>query len=93
MDENKTPSALAIATGRQIAAERTAAGYSLREFAALSGVSAESLHRYEHAQRDAPLKALVQIADALGIPVSRILVRAEERVADAAARSDPGVEP
>jgi len=79
--ENQRASALTIATGRQIAAERTAAGYSLKEFAALSGVSAESLHRYELAKRDAPLKALTQIAEALGLRPSQLMARAEERAA------------
>ena len=73
------PSALTVATGRQIAAERTAAGYSLKELSAISGVSVESLHRYELAKRDAPLKALAQIADALGMRPSQLMAAAEQR--------------
>ena len=81
MTTNKKPGALTIALGRQLAAERTAAGYSLRELSALSGVSVESLHRYEHAQRDIQLRLLERIADALGMPAWKILAAAEERVA------------
>lgn len=81
MNETQRASALTIATGRQIAAERYAAGYSLKEFAALSGVSAESLHRYELAKRDAPLEALAKIAAALGLRPSELMARAEVRAA------------
>lgn len=88
----QAPSALTVAAGRQIAAERVAAGHSLRELSALSGVSVESLHRYEHAQRDVPMKALAQIAAALGLRPSLLIIRAEERAArdtTAAENSNP----
>jgi transcriptional regulator with XRE-family HTH domain len=82
VDDNTAqgPSALTIATGRQIAAERIGARYSLRELSALSGVSVESLHRYELAKRDVPLKALAQIAEALGLRPSEIMAAAEARM-------------
>lgn len=81
MDDNKPqgPSPLTIATGRQIAAERVAAGYSLRQLSALSGVSVESITRYEHAKREIPLQALGRIAEALKIAPSALLASAELR--------------
>lgn len=79
MNDNQKPSALTVALGRQIAAERTAAGHSIREFAARSGMSPESVWRYENAERTVPLEKLNQIAAALGLLPSHLLASAEER--------------
>lgn len=89
MTENKpqTPSPLTVAFGRQIAAERTAKGYSLREFAAMTGISPESLHRYEKGKRDAPLKAVGLIANALGMTGAQLVALAELRADRDAANS------
>jgi ribosome-binding protein aMBF1 (putative translation factor) len=90
VDDNKdqTPSPLIVATGRQLAAERVAAGLSLRQLSAKSGVSVESLTRYEHAKRVIPLEVLGKIADALGIRPSAIVLAAEDRVEREAAAAD-----
>lgn len=96
VDDNKdqTPSPLIVATGRQLAAERVAAGLSLRQLSARSGVSVESLTRYEHAKRVIPLEVLGKIADALGIRPSQLVAAAEERMARDASAADvvPDVE-
>lgn len=67
MTPSDAEQAFVLAVGRRIAAERHAAGYSQRDFAKVSGVSKESLQRYEHGERQAPLGTLFKIADALGI--------------------------
>lgn len=97
VDDNKdqTPSPLIVATGRQLAAERVAAGLSLRQLSAKSGVSVESLTRYEHAKRVIPLEVLGKIADALGLRPSAIVLAAEARVdreaAEPGTKADEGV--
>lgn len=71
--------ALLIALGRQLAAERTAAGLSQRDLAKRAGVSPEAIYRYENGKRDIPMKVLNAIAVALGLRPSQILLAAEER--------------
>ena len=80
-NQPRDASALIAALGRQIAAERTAAGHSLRDFSELSGVSVESLHRYEHGKRDIPYGTLQKIAAALNMRPSALMLAAEERAA------------
>lgn len=74
-------SALQRALGRQLAAERNGAGLSIEALAERSGVHKNSIGRYERAERDIPLKALGQIADALGILPSQLMLGAEVRAA------------
>ena len=80
--------ALVVAFGRVLAAERTAAGYSLQELSKRSGLSVESLHRYEHAKREVRLGDLRKITDALGVTPSELVTAAERRAARGAPAAD-----
>lgn len=80
---------LVIAFGRVLAAERTAAGYTLRELSERSGVSTESLHRYEHARREIRLGDLRKVAEALGVTPSGMVDAAERRAGREARPADP----
>lgn len=74
--------ALAVALGRQIAAERTGAGMSAEKLAERVGISKNSLGRYERAERDIPLLIVTKIAAALNLSAPSDLMRAaEERAA------------
>lgn len=74
--------ALAVALGRQIAAERTAAGMSAEKLAEQVGISKNSLGRYERAERDIPVAIIAKIAAALDLSAPSDLMRsAEERAA------------
>jgi transcriptional regulator with XRE-family HTH domain len=74
--------ALAVALGRQIAAERTGAGMSAEKLAERVGISKNSLGRYERAERDIPLPIIASIASALNMSAPSDLMRAaEERAA------------
>lgn len=96
VDDNKdqTLSLLNIALGRQLAAERTAAGLSLRQLSALSGVSVESITRYEHAKRDIPMPALGKLAAVFKLRPSQLVAAAEERMEREASNAEvtPDVE-
>jgi transcriptional regulator with XRE-family HTH domain len=96
VDDNspQTLSPLNVALGRQLAAERTAAGLSLRRLSALSGVSVESITRYEHAKRDIPMPALGKLAAVFNLRPSQIVAAAEERLEREAVNADvtPDVE-
>lgn len=81
-EQNPGVRALAIALGRQIAAERTAAGISAEKLAEKVGINKNSLGRYERAERDIPLVVLAGITSALGLAAPSDLMRAaEERAA------------
>lgn len=67
------------AVGRQIAAERTKVEMSQEALAERAGISRKSLSRYEQGERDATLGTLVSIADALGMPLTQLLLAAEAR--------------
>lgn len=73
--------ALIRAMGRQIAAERVAVKMSQATLAERVGITQRSLGRYERGERDIQLKTIGQIADALGLLPSQIMLRAEERAA------------
>lgn len=88
MDENSADD-LVAAFGRELIAERTAAGYTLRELAERSGVSVESLHRYEHAKREIRLGDLRKVAKALGLTPSEMIDAAERRAARESRPADP----
>lgn len=70
--------ALAVAIGRQIAAERFAQNISAEKLAEKVGINKNSLGRYERAERDVPLSVLTSIATALGMGGPSDLVRAAE---------------
>lgn len=77
-EQNPGVRALAVALGRQIAAERTAAGISAEKLAAQVGINKNSLGRYERAERDIPLPVLTSIANALGMTAPSDLLRSAE---------------
>lgn len=70
--------ALAVALGRQIAAERTGAGMSAEKLAEKVGISKNSLGRYERAERDIPLAIVTRIAAALNLSAPSDLMRSAE---------------
>ena len=70
---------MAAALGRQIAAERVAAGMSQTKLAELIGIHKNSLIRYENADRDMPWTSIEAVARALGLKTSALVLAAEER--------------
>lgn len=82
MDTNEEPNEtrdLIVEYGRQLAAERARAGWTLDELSKRSGISRESLHRYEHGQREIRLGDMRRVARALGTTVDRMVTEAEYR--------------
>lgn len=61
----------------RLAALRTAAGWSLDELAAKSGVSRATLSRLERAETSPTATLLSRLARAYGLPLSRLLTEAE----------------
>lgn len=78
-DNTKHEQALIGAVGRQIAAERVAIKMSQETLAERVGISKKSVTRYELGERDPQLGTLVAIADALGVPVTQLLLAAAAR--------------
>lgn len=74
------------ALGKTIQAERVAAGLTLEGLGALVGIHRNTVHAYEQGKMEPPFGKLVDIADALGMPVSGLARLAEER----ARRDVPG---
>lgn len=72
-DENRFERQLA----ERLAALRTAAGWSLDELAAKSGVSRATLSRLERAETSPTATLLSRLARAHGLPLSRLLADAE----------------
>jgi transcriptional regulator with XRE-family HTH domain len=70
--------AFVVAFGRELAAERARAGYSLRKLADRAGLALMTLHRVEHAQREIKLGDLKRVASALGVSPSAMLDSATE---------------
>lgn len=67
------------AVGQQLRAEIAAAGMSAAQVARELDMQKSQLHRYLHAQRDLPISTLMRIARVLGVDVTVILDRADER--------------
>nr|WP_155041701.1 helix-turn-helix transcriptional regulator [Paracoccus litorisediminis] len=67
--------------GQRIREVRNSQGLTLDQLARLTGISAPALSLIETAKRDPRLTTLARIADALRLPVSRLIE------ADAAART------
>ena len=67
---------MAAALGRQIAAERVAAGMSQTKLAELIGIHKNSLIRYENADRDMPWTSIEAVARALGLKTSALVLAA-----------------
>lgn len=81
---------LAIAFGRQIAGERKKAGLSQTALAERLGITLKSVSRYETAQREPTVTMARAIARALGVPLSDMLLWAEDR---ARSGMESGAEP
>lgn len=84
---------LAIALGREIAAERTAQGLTQAELASRVGVVKNSVWRYEHGDRGLDLDQMETVARALGLKLWQLLLRAEEREEREAVPKRPGQAP
>ncbi|MEC3994040.1 helix-turn-helix transcriptional regulator [Actinacidiphila sp. DG2A-62] len=59
--------------GHRIARRRAALGWTVERLAGAAGVSRDSVLRAEHATRSTGLDVLLQLADALGVTVGRLL--------------------
>lgn len=64
--------------GEEIAARRAAQGLSLRETAALTGLSHQAIHNAEHGETS--FESALKIAKSLGVPTKKLIALA---VADA----------
>lgn len=64
----------------QIKMEMAAKDWKQPELAKHSGISRSTLHRYLAGERDIPLPAFAEIADALGISYAELATRAQRRL-------------
>ncbi|MFD2792540.1 helix-turn-helix domain-containing protein [Promicromonospora vindobonensis] len=71
-----------MALGRQIKAERSAAGLTLEELSARIGVHKNTLHNYEKGEREMTYGVLAALAHEFGLDSIWALVRAAEERAD-----------
>jgi len=64
----------------QIKAEMAARDWKQSDLAHASGIPTSTLHRYLSGQRDIPLPAFAEIAQALGLGVLELAARAQRRL-------------
>jgi len=64
----------------QIKAEMAAKDWKQSDLAQASGIPTSTLHRYLSGQRDIPLPAFAEIAQALGLGVLELAARAQRRL-------------
>lgn len=76
MAKNSLSSYLHI--GENLKRERKAAGYTQREFAQLLGMPVSTYSNYENGNRDPGPETLKKIADALDVPLDRLLSISEQ---------------
>lgn len=76
------------AIGETVRDLRTSAGYSQEKFAYAVGMHRTYVGSIERGERDVGLRNLAKIAGALGMPTSRLIARAEERMARGAETAD-----
>ena len=69
------------ALGETVRDLRTSAGYSQETFAYAVGMHRTYVGSIERGERDVGLRNLAKIAEALGMTPSRLIARAEERIA------------
>lgn len=79
---DRTPEALAFAA--QLRAERAAVGMSQADLAAATGVSMSAIARIETGVRVMDTSQLGKFCRALGISLSTFVIRADERMREAA---------
>lgn len=77
MDEEELRGAL----GETIRDLRARAGYSQERFAYVVGMHRTYVGSIERGERDVGLRNLAKIAEALGMPASRLIALAEEKTA------------
>ena len=68
------------AIAAQIKAEMGAKDWKQPELAKRSGIPTSTLHRYLTGERDIPLPAFVEIANALGVTYLELAARAQRRL-------------
>jgi transcriptional regulator with XRE-family HTH domain len=64
----------------QIKAEMAAKDWKQPDLAQASGIPTSTLHRYLSGQRDIPLPAFAEIANALGLSMLELASRAQRRL-------------
>lgn len=64
----------------QIKAEMAAKDWKQADLAKAAGIVGSTLSRYLSAGRDIPLRAFVDICEALGLPISELIARARRRL-------------
>lgn len=89
-DYTENEQAKVRAMGREIAAQRVGAGLTQEQLGQRIGLNRKSVTRYESGERDATFGTLVDIADALGISISQLVIGAEERARREASRPTDG---
>lgn len=68
------------AMAAQIKAEIAVKDWKQRDLAQASGIPTSTLHRYLAGQRDIPLPAFAEIANALGLSMLELAARAQRRL-------------
>lgn len=68
------------AIAEQLRAERAARGLTIEELVARTTLHRSSVIRYLSGERDIKMSALFEMAEALGLTVPVLLLRAEERL-------------
>jgi transcriptional regulator with XRE-family HTH domain len=68
------------AMAAQIKAEIAAKDWKQPDLAQASGIPTSTLHRYLAGQRDIPLPAFAEIANALGLSMLELATRAQRRL-------------
>ncbi|SEC89228.1 helix-turn-helix domain-containing protein [Arthrobacter woluwensis] len=71
---------LPAAVAAQLRAEKAARSMSLDEIAQLSGVGKRTLQRYLSGERQIPIDAMCDVAEALGLSPRELMARAEQRI-------------
>ena len=68
------------AMAAQIKAEMAAKDWKQTDLATASGIATSTLHRYLSGARDIPLPVFAEIANALGLSMIELAVRAQRRL-------------
>lgn len=76
-----TPEQFNSAVGAQMRAEIAAHGYTVKGMAEAMGIARGVLIRYLDGERNIPISVAARLADALNMPMSTLVRRAEDRAA------------
>lgn len=82
-----TVSAMVAAVAEQLRAERAASGLTIDALAKRAGLGRNTIMRFESGERSPNVEQLSAITDALGLTLTTLLVRAQDRVDAASASS------